>query len=169
MTPTERIDSQDNTFDLADGTEGAEREDGSAGLPKKEDVPQETIESIEADREERLDPDNRPENTQVDNTERQFDGEAGMFTDDENYDGDLDERVAANERAAESRDDGDDSSTDSGADTDADSDGDRGTVTGTATESDVDKDEVPVSDLEGPSAQESMINPDAGNPTTPEN
>ena len=41
---------------------------------------------VEAEREERLDPDNRPEQAEVDNTDREFDEEKGMFTDSEGYD-----------------------------------------------------------------------------------
>lgn len=36
---------------------------------------------IERTREERLDPDNRPENAEVDNTGREFDAARGEFTD----------------------------------------------------------------------------------------
>jgi hypothetical protein len=41
---------------------------------------------IEQDREERLDPDNRPDDVEVDNTDRDFDVKKGMFTDSEGYD-----------------------------------------------------------------------------------
>ena len=41
---------------------------------------------IERDREERLDPDNRPDDAEVDNTDREFDAKKGMFTDSEGYD-----------------------------------------------------------------------------------
>lgn len=36
-------------------------------------------------REQRLDPDNRPDSAEVDNTDRTFDAEAGMFTDNPDY------------------------------------------------------------------------------------
>ena len=42
-------------------------------------------EEIEAEREERLNPDNRPEGAEVDNTDREFDAEKGMYTDSEGY------------------------------------------------------------------------------------
>ena len=45
-----------------------------------------TEEEVEAEREQRLDPDNRPEGAQVDNTERTFDHERGQFTDSETFD-----------------------------------------------------------------------------------
>ena len=41
---------------------------------------------IEEEREQRLDPENRPDNVEVDNTDRDFDPEKGMFTDSEGYD-----------------------------------------------------------------------------------
>lgn len=40
---------------------------------------------VEAERQERLDPENRPDNAEVDNTDRDFDVERGMFTDSEGY------------------------------------------------------------------------------------
>lgn len=43
-------------------------------------------EEVEAERKERLDPDNRPDHAEVDNTGREFDSEAGMFTDNPEYD-----------------------------------------------------------------------------------
>jgi hypothetical protein len=42
-------------------------------------------EEIEEDRQERLDPDNRPEDAEVDNTDREFDAAKGMYTDSEGY------------------------------------------------------------------------------------
>jgi hypothetical protein len=44
-----------------------------------------TDEEIEAERQERLAEDNRPDGALVDNTERDFDPEKGMFTDSEGY------------------------------------------------------------------------------------
>ena len=43
-------------------------------------------EEIEEERERRLDPDNRPENAEVDNTDRDFDAKKGRFTDSDDYD-----------------------------------------------------------------------------------
>jgi hypothetical protein len=48
-----------------------------------QELSQEQIDEIEAEREERLDPDNRPENAEVDNTDRDFDTTTGQFTDHE--------------------------------------------------------------------------------------
>ncbi len=41
---------------------------------------------MEEERERRLDPDNRPDGAEVDNTERTFDHERGQFTDSDDYD-----------------------------------------------------------------------------------
>ncbi len=60
----------------------------SQGTERDPDVPQETLEEIERDRAERLDPANRPEDAEVDNTGRTFDSGVGMFTDSEDYDED---------------------------------------------------------------------------------
>ena len=61
-------------------SQGMESESGTA------DLPEETIAEIERERAERLDPDNRPEDTEVDNTGRTFDSGAGKFTDSDDYD-----------------------------------------------------------------------------------
>ena len=62
------------------GDQSQEREqDGTqseSGLP---------VEEIEAEREKRLDPENRPEEAEVDNTDRDFDMEKGMYTDADGY------------------------------------------------------------------------------------
>lgn len=59
------------------------REDaGPAGTePAEQDIAR-----IEAERKERLDADNRPDGAEVDNTDRDFDSEAGKFTDSPAYD-----------------------------------------------------------------------------------
>ncbi len=43
-------------------------------------------EEVEEVRQERLDPENRPENVEIDNTPREFDAQKGLFTDSEGYD-----------------------------------------------------------------------------------
>ena len=43
------------------------------------------LSEIERDREQRLDPDNRPDKAEVDNTDREFDETKAMFTDAEGY------------------------------------------------------------------------------------
>ena len=85
--PDERIDSARGTYDIEnEGREGADRESGTAGLPGKDDVPEETIEEIERERAERLDPENRPDDAEVDNSQRTFDSGAGLYTDNPDYD-----------------------------------------------------------------------------------
>ena len=85
--PEERIDESRGTFDLHnDGIPAEERQSGTAGLPAEGDVPPETIESIEQERAERLDPEHRPANAEIDNTGRTFDAGTGKFTDNPEYD-----------------------------------------------------------------------------------
>ena len=68
-----------------------ESEEGIAGSadPSKRfremEVSEEERAEIERTRQARLDPENRPENAEVDNTHREFDSEAGMFTDAPGY------------------------------------------------------------------------------------
>ena len=62
--------------------------DDSAKLTKEqalgeEEVPEETKEAIEKERQERLDSDNRPDTAEVDNSQRDFDVKSGQFTDHE--------------------------------------------------------------------------------------
>ena len=86
--PDKRIDGEGGTFDIEnDGLSSDERESGTAGLPRPDDVPAETVETIERERAERLDPQNRPDGAEIDNTDRTFDSGAGRFTDDADYDG----------------------------------------------------------------------------------
>jgi hypothetical protein len=87
FSPDERLDSDNRgTYDLeADGIPQDERESGTAGLPSRENVPDETVEAIEAERAQRLDSDNRPDGAEVVNTHRTFDADAGKFTDSEGY------------------------------------------------------------------------------------
>lgn len=85
--PDKRIDSDRGTYDIErDGVSDDARQSGTAGLPTQDDVPPETVEAIERDRQERLAPENRPEGAEIDNTDRVFDSGAGKFTDDEDYD-----------------------------------------------------------------------------------
>lgn len=63
-----------------------EQEQEPAGLPDADEVSDEDKAELEQERQERLDPDNRPEGTEVDNTDRNFDPETGLFTDDPEHD-----------------------------------------------------------------------------------
>lgn len=85
--PDKRVGTGGGTFDIgSDGESSDKRASGTAGLPTHDDVPAETLESIEKERAERLEPDSRPDQAEVDNTERTFDSGAGQFTDSEGYD-----------------------------------------------------------------------------------
>src|SRR3954463_10592627 len=66
----------------------AEEGDGepAIGGTRQPGADPEDAEEIEQERKERLDPDNRPDNVEVDNTQRDFDVEKGMFEDSEGYD-----------------------------------------------------------------------------------
>ena len=66
--------------DGADGSESSGR-GKSSGLPDPEEISQEELDEIEAERERRLAPENRPETAVVDNTQREFDLERGEFVD----------------------------------------------------------------------------------------
>ena len=48
--------------------------------PDLEDIP---TEELEKERQERLDPDNRPDNVEIDNSQRDFNPETGLFEDSE--------------------------------------------------------------------------------------
>jgi hypothetical protein len=48
------------------------------GYSADDEVTEEEAEQLEKERQERLDPDNRPENALVDNTQREFDPEEGF-------------------------------------------------------------------------------------------
>jgi hypothetical protein len=66
-------------------TDVSEAEELSAKTPQPGADPDDA-EQIAVEREERLDPDNRPEGAEVNNSERTFDAEKGLFTDSEGYD-----------------------------------------------------------------------------------
>lgn len=56
-----------------------------AGSSKQPGADPEDAEEIEQERQERLDPENRPDNAEVDNTDRDFDATKGKFADSEDY------------------------------------------------------------------------------------
>jgi len=58
----------------------------SLGIEPDKEPDEQTKQEMEAERERRLDPDNRPDGAEVNNTERTFDHERGQFTDSEEYD-----------------------------------------------------------------------------------
>jgi hypothetical protein len=69
-----------------EGDEEPELEEDSGGGTRQPGADPADAEQIEKERKERLDPDNRPDGVEVDNTDRDFDAEKGMFTDAEGYD-----------------------------------------------------------------------------------
>lgn len=58
----------------------------SMGIDPSKEPDEETKQEIDAERDRRLDPENRPDGAEVDNTDRTFDSERGRFTDSEEYD-----------------------------------------------------------------------------------
>jgi hypothetical protein len=51
-----------------------------------EKPPDDEVKAMEEERERRLDPDNRPDDAEVDNTHRTFDSDTGHFTDSDDFD-----------------------------------------------------------------------------------
>ena len=82
--PAEAADDSDSE----DSEDAQDAEDSNGDTDESDAGPEdlEEIEKVEAERQERLDPENRPENVEVDNSEREFDAEKGMYTDTEGYD-----------------------------------------------------------------------------------
>jgi hypothetical protein len=94
-----------------------------------DDVDKDLLEEIEAEREERLAPDNRPDDAEVDNTQRTFIAEEARFEDhelseEEKNDGvgqkepDPETQAGSSDDAKEEATDGDDDSGDTSTDTD---------------------------------------------------
>ena len=55
----------------------------TGALPDADDMSQEDLDQIEAERKERTAQENRPDGAEVDNTDREFDPVQGQFTDSE--------------------------------------------------------------------------------------
>jgi len=68
------------------GIDTDERAGRSLGIDTDAEPDEDTKREMEEERERRLDPDNRPEGAEVDNTQKDFDVDAGMFTDNDDYD-----------------------------------------------------------------------------------
>ena len=75
----------DDTATRADSDHDTVSSGGSmtGALPDADDIPQQELDEIEAERKERTAPENRPEGAEVDNTERDFDPVQGQFADSE--------------------------------------------------------------------------------------
>lgn len=65
----------------SDESQADEQRPSEGGLPDPDEMSQEEIDEIEAERQRRLDPENRPDMAEVDNTQREFDLERGEFVD----------------------------------------------------------------------------------------
>lgn len=78
-------------------------EANDAGEQSPDDV---DVEQLEREREERLDPDNRPDGAEIDNTGRDFDPEVGLFTDSEGYE-EAKAEVESEKQEEDSSDEGD--------------------------------------------------------------
>jgi hypothetical protein len=59
----------------------------SLGIEPDKEPDEQTKQEMQAERERRLDPANRPDGAEVDNTDRTFDHDRGKFTDSPDYDG----------------------------------------------------------------------------------
>lgn len=82
----EQVSTGDGGSIIDGGIDVDERAGRSLGIDPYKEPDEETKKEIEAERARRLDPANRPEGAEVDNTERTFDHERGKFTDAEDYD-----------------------------------------------------------------------------------
>jgi hypothetical protein len=102
-----------------------EEQDARMEADSADDLDDNLLEQIEKDREERLDPDNRPDNVEVDNTQRTFNPETAQFEDsDIDQDpslgqGESDEDVSGDDDGDHDGDDGGDATKDE-TDTDRD-------------------------------------------------
>jgi len=81
-------DSSDEGGSILDGggIDTDERAGRSLGIEPDKEPDEDTKQDMEEERKRRLDPDNRPDGAEVDNTPRTFDVERGQFTDSEDYD-----------------------------------------------------------------------------------
>jgi hypothetical protein len=94
-----------------------------------DDVDKDLIEKIEEERRERLDPDNRPDNAEVDNTQRTFIPEEARFEDSDLSEEDVQDGIGQKEpdpeaqagSASQDSDDSDGSDSDSDGEPDTDS------------------------------------------------
>ena len=106
-------DSTDGGSILDDGgIDTDERAGRSLGIDTQAEPDEDTKKEMEEEREKRLDPDNRPEGAEIDNTERTFDVDRGQFTDSEDYDDSEPPPFADPEDPNQNDDDSDDDSDD---------------------------------------------------------
>ena len=98
------------------GVDTDERAGRSQGIDTESEPDEDTKQEMEEERERRLDPENRPEHAEIDNTQRDFDVDRGKFTDRDDYD-EGDPTPYADEQDPESS-----ASDDTGSDDDPDDD-----------------------------------------------
>lgn len=79
----------------------------SMGIDPSAEPDDQTKQEMDEERERRLDPENRPDNAEVNNTERTFDHDRGQFTDSEDYD-ENDEPKFSDPENPNTRENGDD-------------------------------------------------------------
>jgi hypothetical protein len=109
-------DKKDEGSILDDGgIDTDERAGRSLGIDTQAEPDEDTKKEMEEEREKRLDPDNRPDGAEVDNTDRTFDVEHGQFTDSEDYD-ESEPPPFADPEDPNQNDDDDDDEDDSGSD-----------------------------------------------------
>ena len=84
---TESTDSTDEGGSILDGggIDTDERAGRSQGIDVDSEPDEDTKHEMEEERDRRLDPENRPDGAEIDNTDRDFDVDKGMFTDNEAY------------------------------------------------------------------------------------
>jgi len=85
MSETENDQSEEDGTILDGGIDTDARAGRSQGIDPTSEPDDQTRQEMEQVREERLAPENRPDGAEVDNTDRTFDTDRGMFTDNEDY------------------------------------------------------------------------------------
>jgi hypothetical protein len=113
---TENSSSEGGSILDDGGVDTDERAGRSLGIEPNKEPDDETKQEMEEEREKRLDPDNRPDGAEIDNTDRTFDVDQGMFTDNDDYEEDADGPYADPEDPNSSASAGDDDDSDSGDD-----------------------------------------------------
>lgn len=80
MESTETTESTEST-DSAEERRTTAPEHDMSQYESPDEAPDDLLEEIEEERERRLDPDNRPDGAEIDNTDRDFDVKHGRFED----------------------------------------------------------------------------------------
>ena len=121
MSDSDKDNDESGTILDDGGIDTDERAGRSLGIEPNKEPDEDTKQEMEEVRKERLDPDNRPEGAEVDNTDRTFDHERGQFTDSEDYD---DSEPAPFSDPEDPNNSDNDDQSDDGAGDDSDDDGD---------------------------------------------